>query len=170
MKRLLTACLFLSLVGASAGVVAKKKDDAPMPKVEAHAFDAQRASIVDGFQSGERYAEISPADKEKVLASLDKMQRLLGDNTSIDSLRPDDKVELFNEQEVVNTLLTAAQADSREVCKRSRPVNSRIPVNECHTVAEWQRRRDESRDLLDERARLLTRPLPVRPGPMGGGS
>lgn len=163
MKRLLTACLFLSLVGASAGIAAKKKDDAPMAKVEAHAFDAQRDTIVRGFESGERYSEISAPDKEKVLAALDEMERLLGDKTSIDALRPDAKVALFNEQETINTILTAAQADSREVCKRSRPINSRIPVNECHTVAEWQRRRDEARDLMDERQRLLTRPLPVRP-------
>lgn len=160
MKRLMTACLLLALAGSAPTLLARKKDEGtPMPAVDASAFDAQRKDIVHGFGDGERYAEISSDDKTKVLASLDRMDALLGDSTSIDALRSDDKVALYNEQETVNTILTKAQQDSREVCKRSRPVNSRIAVNECRTVAEWQRKRDESRDLLDQNQKHLTRPI-----------
>lgn len=157
MKRLMLACLFVSLAIVSTGAVAKKeKDETPITKIEAGAFDAQRKAIVDGFASGERYAEISSGDKAKVMSSLDRIDQLLGDHTEIDALRADEKVSLYNEQEIINNILTKAQKDSREVCKRHRPVNSRLAVNECHTVAEWERRRTEARDLMQDRQRLMT--------------
>ena len=121
--------------------------DVPMAKVEANAFEDQRAAIVAGFADGERYAEIDKTQREEVMGALDRMQELLGSSSSVNELSQEARVALYNDQEIVNNILTDAQAASREVCKRHRSVNSRISTNECHTVAEWERRRERAREL-----------------------
>ena len=148
-------CLVASMsMTASMSVQAAK--DVPMAEVQANGFEDQRADIVAGFADGERYAEISKEQRAEVMGALDRMQDLLGPATSIGQLSPEAKVALYNDQEIVNTILTKAQAASREVCKRHRTVNSRLATNECHTVAEWERRRERARDLAEKNKRYVT--------------
>jgi hypothetical protein len=60
-------------------------------------------------------------------------------------------VRVFNDQEVVNTLLTQARADSRLVCDRSRPTGSHRRQTKCQTVAERRRRMESDQDHLQRR-------------------
>lgn len=154
MKRslLLMPCLLLSIAAFSP--VALADDQTPMREIRATAFDEQRASIIEGFADGERYAEIKSDDKTKVLAALDRMSQTLAPGKSIESLSPEAKVAIYNDQEVINTILTDAQEASREVCKRNRTVNSRLKSSECHTVAEWERRRERARELAEKNKRF----------------
>ena len=138
-------CLVLLSVGAQAA-------DVPMAEIRANGFEEQRAAIIAGFASGERYSEIDDEQRADVLGALDRMQGLLDPSTSIDQLPVEAKVAIYNDQEIINTILTDAQAASREVCKRHRTVHSRLKTSECHTVAEWERRREAGRELA-ERAR-----------------
>ena len=133
--------------------------DVPMKEVQANGFEAQRAEIVAGFAQGERYGEIGKEQRIEVMDALDRMQALLGPSTAIEQLSPDAKVALYNDQEIVNNILTDAQAASREVCKHHRTVYSRMKKSECHTVAEWERRREAGRELA-ERARGTARQGP----------
>lgn len=130
--------------------------DVPMKEVQAGEFEAQRAAIMAGFADGERYAEIGKEQRVEVMEALDRMQGALGPATSVQQLTPEAKVSLYNDQEIVNNILTEAQAASREVCKRHRTVNSRLKASECHTAAEWERRRDAGREMA-ERARGTAR-------------
>lgn len=141
-------CLVAS-IGAQAA-------DVPMKEVQANGFEDQRAAIVAGFADGERYAEIDKDQRAEVMSALDRMQDLLGPATEIGQLSPEAKVALYNDQEIVNNILTDAQAASREVCKRHRTVNSRLKASECHTVAEWERRRDRARELTEKNKRIIT--------------
>lgn len=145
-------CSLLLFPGLLLAASAFAADQMPMREIQATAFDEQRAAIVGGFADGERYAEIEPEQKTKVLAALDRMEQVLGPAGSIERLSPEAKVALYNDQEVINTILTDAQEASREVCKRNRTVNSRLKNSECHTVAEWERRRERAREMA-ERAR-----------------
>lgn len=153
MKRLL-----LLLPGLLLATTVLAADKMPMREIQPSGFDQQRNAIVDGFASGERYAEIDAEQKVKVLAALDRMQQILGPSTTIEQLAPEAKVALYNDQEIVNTILTDAQEASREVCKRNRTVNSRLKASECHTVAEWERRRERARDLAEKNKRYVTKP------------
>ena len=126
--------------------------ESPGKEVAANGFAAQRAAIVAGFDEGGRYAEIGAEERMQVLAALDRMQALLDPSTPVDRLSSGNKVALYNDQEIVNTILTQAQEASREVCEHHRTVNSRLKKSECHTVAEWERRREAGRELA-ERAR-----------------
>lgn len=121
--------------------------------VKKGSFAEQRAVINAALADDQTYAEISDADRTAVVHALDKMERLLRDR-GVDQLNQQEKVELFNAQEIVNTKLMQASADSRVVCRRERIPGSHIRTNMCFTVAERQRMRDrDSQALRDAQAR-----------------
>lgn len=119
-------------------------------------FSEQRNQVMLDLADGETYAEISPEDRAKVVSSLDRMERLLDAGETpqaIQAMHPNDRVDLINEQEVINTILTRAQADSRMVCRREIPVGTRMPTNVCRTVAESRRLRENSRQQFEHAGR-----------------
>lgn len=61
-------------------------------------------------------------------------------------LPSDDRVELFNHQEQINTILTGARADSRMVCTRTQVTGSHRKQQVCMTVADRERRRERDRE------------------------
>ncbi|UWX04859.1 hypothetical protein H1235_14370 [Pseudoxanthomonas sp. NC8] len=67
---------------------------------------AQRDAIVSALGDGKTYSEISANDRQKVTASLGRISSLLGGAGSVDQLAEATKVEVFNEQELINTVLT----------------------------------------------------------------
>lgn len=112
-------------------------EERPLDEVSASSLPEQREAVVAAFQPGERFAELDKTGLEDVLEAFDRMQAVVDEAGSLDALDPDEKVALFNDQELINGILTEARRDSRITCKRSRTVNSRIKTSECHTFAEW---------------------------------
>ena len=141
--------MMLSLCLLAVSTAAFAADKVPMREVQANGFDDQRAAIVAGFADEGAYSEIGTDEKAKVMGALDRMSTTLGSATSLDQLKPDARVALFNDQEIVNTILTRAQADSRITCKRDRTVSTRVKSSQCHTVAEWARRAEDARRLSE---------------------
>ncbi|WP_305806500.1 hypothetical protein [Stenotrophomonas sp. YIM B06876] len=136
---------FLVLFGFSATCMAQGKSaqlDAKAP------FGEQRQSIEAALAAGKVYSEISPQDRSTVMAALARMGQKLGENGVAASLGESDKVQVFNDQELVNTLLTQAQADSRLICRRERVVGSNLPQNVCQTVAERREARENGVEIL----------------------
>ncbi len=111
-------------------------------------FGEQRAAINKALSDGETYSELQPADLRVVQDSLGRISNLLGDAQTIDQMSPDAKVELFNEQEKVNTLLVQAHKDSRMICRREKPTGSHRPTTLCLTVAERRRQREAANDFF----------------------
>jgi hypothetical protein len=114
-------------------------------------FAAQRAAIEKNLADGKTYAEISPADRSKVRESLARISGRLNGADSVDTLSEPIKVALFNDQELVNTILTQAADDSRLVCERSRSTGSHRATTKCHTVAERRRRMERDQEDLRQR-------------------
>jgi hypothetical protein len=111
-------------------------------------FPAQRLAIEADLAAGERYRELSRFDRTQVIRSLDRIDAITRGKQSIAELSADERAELFNEQELINTLLTKAAADSRMVCTRSRPVGSNMIATTCKTVAERRQLRKESQEAM----------------------
>jgi hypothetical protein len=76
--------------------------------------------------------------------------------TSIDDLDPPVRTQLFNDQELVNHVLTKAQADDKVICQRTRRVGSNLYTNTCLTVG--QRRR--SQESVEQEMQRLPRQFP----------
>ena len=111
-------------------------------------FQAQHQAILQALADGETYSEIPARDRQTVKSSLDRIASLLADAQSVDQLSETNRVEVFNEQERVNTLLTRAREDSRMVCTREKKVGSHRATNNCMTVGQRRRAREQSQDAL----------------------
>ena len=111
-------------------------------------FQAQHQAILQALADGETYSEIPARDRQTVKSSLDRIASLLADAQSVDQLSEATRVEVFNEQERVNTLLTRAREDSRMVCTREKKVGSHRATNNCMTVGLRRRAREQSQDAL----------------------
>lgn len=130
---------------------------ADQPLDLAQSFAEQARQIRQHLQS-DTYAEISQEDRRNVQAALSRMEAATQGTADIAAMDGGEKTRLFNDQEIVNTILTKARADSRVVCKREKTVGSHRAVNQCLTVAERRRLRDEARELLGANQRDLSKP------------
>jgi hypothetical protein len=109
-------------------------------------FSTQKDTLIDALHS-KTYYEISDENKTKVIQALNRMQDKLGGITAISELSETDKLAVFNDQELINTLLTQAAEDSRLICKREKKLGSNMPTNVCMTVAQ---RREAQRQAQEQ--------------------
>lgn len=107
-------------------------------------FLAQRKQIEAEFADGEKYSEITGAQRQDVRDALAIIAGKLDGKASTADLDEVDRVEVFNQQERVNTILTSAAEDSRLVCTREQSVGSHRTTTKCMTVAERRRSKDEA--------------------------
>jgi hypothetical protein len=111
-------------------------------------FAAQRDGILKELGDGKTYSEIEATDREKVKAALARIATVLDQAGGVEQLKEQQKLEVFNDQELVNNILTKAGEDSRLVCKRTKKTGSHMSSNQCMTVAARNRAAEESQDML----------------------
>lgn len=116
-------------------------------------FEQQRQEIEQKLADGKTYAEISPDDRATVRQALDRIQGHLAKAGSIEALGESDKAQVFNDQELINILLTRASEDSRVVCRREQKLGSHRQVTQCETVGERRRARERSVQDLQKAVR-----------------
>ncbi|WP_152982723.1 hypothetical protein [Stenotrophomonas humi] len=127
------------------GVVLAKPAELPFKAGES--FQAQQQKVRADLLGGEVYSEISAEDRQRVVAALDRMSGLIGEG-SAESLSPEHKTQVVNDQELVNTVLTKAREDSRLICRREKSLGSQMASSQCFTVAQRDRMRQDSRSRL----------------------
>ncbi len=94
------------------------------------------------------YSELKPADHAQVVNALARIQEKLGSDGVLSGLHPTAQVDVVNDQELVNTLLAKARADSRLVCRRETLTGSNRPQTICMTVAERAAARERSMEAM----------------------
>jgi hypothetical protein len=143
--------MFGLLMIAAAGAGASDFDVRTKP------FAEQASAIRSEMREGGKYGEISPEDQAKVNTLLGRMGLKIEPVGDVNRLPAQDQVDVFNDQESVNTILTRAAADSRVVCKRERPTGSNFAVNNCMTVAERRRHTEAGREYMRKAVRSMQR-------------
>ncbi len=143
----MTRKLFLLVLLMAPGIALGKKAEAPLQA--GVSFQLQQQKVRTDLQAGEVYSEISPEDRTQVVEALDRMSAVIGEGNA-ESLPPEKRVQVFNDQELVNTLLTKARADSRLVCRREKSIGSNRPSTQCATVAQRERMRRDSQRHMDQ--------------------
>jgi hypothetical protein len=113
-------------------------------------FAKQRARIETDLADGKTYAEISQADRARVRESLARISAQLNGVASVDELSEPARVAVFNDQEIINTVLTQAAADSRLLCERVQKLGTHRRTTQCETVAERRRRSQQDRHNLQQ--------------------
>jgi len=136
-----------ALAGNALAVAAQPPLDLHSPP---EAVAKQLHKINEQLADGETYSEISVDDRSKVRAALGRITGAI-EVAGGRPLSPEAETNAFNDQEIVNTILTQAKEDSRLVCERERQMGSNRIVSKCMTVAERNRLRDQgqkaARDL-----------------------
>jgi hypothetical protein len=122
-------------------------------------FEAQLKTLQRDMADGKTYSELDQKQRGDVSAALDRIRADLSTYGSVASMPEETKVRVFNDQELVNTILTKGREDSRLLCQRVTPVGSHRPTTYCKTVAERRRDRERSQDAL----RSVQRPAALNP-------
>ncbi len=149
MKTFVRTLLLSSLVLAASAVAAPAQ--APLDLHNSSEVVAKQLQKINKeLADGETYSEISVENRSKVREALGRITAAL-DAAGGRPLTAEAETQAFNDQEVVNTLLTGAKEDSRVVCEREKQMGSNRITSKCMTVAERRRLREQgeraTRDL-----------------------
>ena len=142
---LLVALSPLAHASISQSGPAKQKAELDVKK---NTFAEQRARIIDQLADGETYSEISSENRSKVKDALNRIDGQLQSAGGVEALSAQQKADVFNDQELVNTLLTEASEDSRLVCTREKRVGSHRQTTQCMTVAARNRARNDAQSAV----------------------
>lgn len=125
-------------------------------------FNEQVEKIKLDLAGGDTYADMQPAERDAVVRLLDSISRRVAHVQDPMQLSPSARTALFNEQEQVNSLLSQAADDSRQICRRERPTGTRRSITVCTTAGEVRRNREETRDNMSRMTRAPEDPLTGR--------
>ncbi|MEA9586878.1 hypothetical protein VC279_15550 [Xanthomonas sp. WHRI 10064A] len=153
MKGLLLILMCAALPAFAAG---KKAVD-----VEAQPPFAEQAEQVRlDLRSGEKYSELGTDDRSRVLSALQRIETALQSRPAPAELTPESKMAVFNDQALVNALLSKAGEESRMICQRVRAVGSNLSTTQCMTAAERRRLRENNKDELTRMQRQTVQRQP----------
>lgn len=153
----IVVAFFLSLLFAGASMAQAKSPSHADLEFDPALFAEQRRALEREIATSERYRGIMAADRRSVVEALDRMERNLSGISSISQLNTTQRMNVFNDQELINTLLTQAAADSRLVCTKETPVGTRLAKRVCKTVGERRIEREAAREVLRDSSRLPIR-------------
>lgn len=112
-------------------------------------FELQKSAILADIKEGIVYKEISYGDAKLVQDTLDLMSANLGSVSEVSEITPSMLTELRNQQELVNTILTMAENDSRQVCSRRGTLGTNFKTTSCETVKDRRERQEADRMIIE---------------------
>ena len=145
-KFVLLAAVFIAPTAFAADSMVNNK---PIVAQTLESFNQESAKIREQMQAGGVYDHIKNADKSRVEARLDTMQRLLQAHAAQNDMPQNDKLALANAQEEVNGILSHND-NNRLVCESRAPIGSNIPVKTCRTYGEIEDNRRTSVKQMNE--------------------
>ena len=110
-------------------------------------FEAVAANVREEMEDGGRYQYVKQDERKKIDAALSEMSALFAETGSVQAMDEDTKIKLFNDQEIVNSILQRRDGD-RVICKKQAPVGSHIPITTCHTYAQEVEAREGARNQM----------------------
>ena len=112
-------------------------------------FDVTRANLVAQLDS-DRYSEINATEKTSVIDALDRIGARLA--KSPDQLNDQDRIDIYNDQELINEITTHAATNSRLYCEREAPTGSHLVRVICLTMATWMERERSGQTSMRDNA------------------
>jgi len=138
-----------ALIAPTAFAAESRVNNKPIVAQTLESFNQESAKIREQMQPGGVYDHIKSADKSRVEARLDTMQRLLQAHAAQNDMPQNDKLALANAQEEVNGILTHND-NNRLVCESRAPIGSNIPVKTCRTYGEIEEQRQASLKSIND--------------------
>lgn len=154
---LAAGALVLPAVASSSGT------NTPQVQADTKAtFDIAAAEVRKEMVPGGRFQFLSKEESSKVNTSLDAIGTLFDKYGAVDNMDHVVKLALFNDQEVVNSIL-AKRDDLRLICKRVRKTGTRLPTTDCRTYGDIQRAQAATHDNLDKFFQIYQQRQPAPP-------
>lgn len=126
------------------------------------------AAVRQQMQPGGRYEFVDTHERETVETNLAAMQSLLDKYGTVAQMDMNTKIQLFNDQEIVNAILTRRD-DKRLVCESVAPIGSHIPRTSCRTYREMELERRDVQNLKQQMLQVPAVRVPSgRPSSRGG--
>jgi hypothetical protein len=100
-------------------------------------FDEVSANVREAMKPGGRYEYVKPAERSTIEQKLSQMDALFKQSPTVAGMSEQTKIELFNDQEVVNSILTQRDSE-RVICTKTAPIGSHIPITTCSTYGQLQ--------------------------------
>ena len=122
------------------------------PQVQADTkakFEIAAAEVRKEMVPGGRFQFLSKEEFSKVNTNLDTIGALFEKYGAVANMDHVVKLALFNDQEVVNSIL-AQRDDLRLICKRVRRTGTRLPTTDCQTYGDIQRAQAATHNNLDK--------------------
>ena len=141
---------FLLALALSIPFATVAKDQPPEPVVvkDIPTFvEHQMALRADLEGGGKKFAHIKDSSKRELYRAQDRMLDILKGKRTIDDLNEFERVEVYNLQEEIGSILEGAEGD-RQVCERSDRMGSHFKEVKCMSKRDRDRARDDYRDLL----------------------
>jgi len=132
----------------AAGAVQAKPNELPVT-MTGDTPVAEQIQRVETALASESYSEISLEEKSRVQQALGRIRLKMEGHTLASELSPQDRTAVFNDQELVNTVMNRAKEDSRMVCRRERSTGSNMAQNVCMTVAQRRKAQENGRGVLN---------------------
>lgn len=130
MKALISSAIVLSIAFSGVAGANESYGDKPLDANTAQTFQTSADSVRREMQPGGRYAFVNPAERAKIDAALSDIDKVY----STGRMDQDTKVRVFNDQELVNSILE--QRGNRLVCAHEVSTGSLVRVTKCHTYAQ----------------------------------
>jgi len=112
-------------------------------------FQAVADDVRKEMEPGGRYEYVKPKERTSIEQSLAEMEALFKASGGVEHMKQDDKVKLFNDQEVVNSILTRRDRD-RVICEDKPKLGSHVRTTSCHTYGQEEEARRGSQDVMGE--------------------
>lgn len=139
--------LFAALALASFGACA---DSAVIPNMDVVAITAQQKQIQSDIIAGQgRYKDLSATTRTELLSRQATMLKLLEGKSSAAELTADQRSEVFNTLEWMETAINQSGDDERLICRREKPLGSTRTTRICRTVAQEREAKERARLELE---------------------
>lgn len=135
MKLLLEALLLVTVAVVSIASANENYHEKAINADTKEKFEEISATVRKEMEDGGRYEYVKPDERKTIDRKLSEIDALFAEKDSVQGMKQDTKVKLFNAQEVVNSILTRRDRD-RVICKNEAPLGSHIPVTSCHTYGQ----------------------------------
>ncbi|AVO31697.1 hypothetical protein [Stenotrophomonas maltophilia] len=144
---LIPAVLILGLTLATTVTASRRSGEVFIP---GKPLQQQIERIEVELNDGKTYSELKPADRSRVREALVRMRTAVEQHPNRDAMPEQVRTDVFNDQEIVNTVLTQAREDSRLICQREKVIGSNRSTTQCMTVAERERYKDKAQHDLSK--------------------
>lgn len=149
--RMLSLIVLAALAMAPATALALEDSEV---LIDGEAFLERKAEIERDLDEGVRYEHLDPGDERRIRSALNRLAARLEGVETIEDIPRNLRAKVFNDQEMINTLLGEVDAFRQMVCKRESAAGTHFKQTTCKTEAEWAQLQEASQESRRRMGRL----------------